>query len=384
MLLKALEAASEGAKGQKERRQALLAVDDLIVVLLCPRRNEYRSNEVFGFRSRIDLLGNVFKQLLVGFDLCHVPFRSCVEIALLFEDVHQSDAYDTIHRYLTDNYNDENALLGLWGYLANNVLDFLLRPDVFPLVIRDDVEASAESLINGVLFYFIFTKTHTRDLERSFSSWADELREIAETADEAEQAHRLDKFITDHFQSSMASKSGELSDALRRYTVHSTQKYRTRYLLAKLTQHVDLAFKGLTSPGRLDEYTGLEMEHILPNTPSQELRASFTAQNPGANYDEYKNRLGNFTLLEKPINIVASNNFFEAKKAEYRKCKHYLTSSIAELATVGKNSSINRINEKLRSFGAWTATSIEERQALLIELMKDVWKTSLMDGQNPT
>ena len=84
-------------------------------------------------------------------------------------------------------------------------------------------------------------------------------------------------------------------------------------------------------------------------------------------------------MLEKPINIVASNNFFEAKKAEYKKCKHYLTSSIVELSVVGKNSSINRINEKLKSFDKWTAASIDQRQKLLIELAKDVWKTSLID-----
>ena len=178
----------------------------------------------------------------------------------------------------------------------------------------------------------------------------------------------------------MATKAGELTDALKRYTMSSMQKYRTRYLLAKLTQHVDLAYKGLSSPGRLDEYTVLEMEHVLPNTPSDELRAGFAAANPGANYDECKNRLGNFTLLEKPINIVAGNGFFEAKKAEYRKCKHYLTSSIGELTAVGKNSSITRINAKLIAFDAWTAASIEQRQAMLIELVKDVWKTSLIEG----
>ena len=84
--------------------------------------------------------------------------------------------------------------------------------------------------------------------------------------------------------------------------------------------------------------------------------------------------------MEKPINIVASNGFFDAKKPLYKKCKHYLTSSIAELTVVGKNSSINRINQKLKAFDQWTSASIDERQALLIELAKDVWKTSLIDA----
>lgn len=229
--------------------------------------------------------------------------------------------------------------------------------------------------LESFLFYLIFTKTPTNDLERDFPAWADELRQIAQ-ANGVGQIKQLNRFVTEHFQSSMTAKSGELSDALRRYTMSSMQKYRTRYLLAKLTQHVDLSYKGLSSPGRLGEYMRLEMEHILPDTPSVELQASFADQNPGANYDECKTRLGNFTLLEKPINIVASNGFFKAKTVEYRKCKNYLTSSIAELNVVGKNTSTNRINEKLKAFNAWTAASIGERQDMLIELAKDVWKIS--------
>ena len=92
----------------------------------------------------------------------------------------------------------------------------------------------------------------------------------------------------------------------------------------------------------------LEIAELSCRIRERELRQSFASSSPGANYDDYKNRLGNFTLLEKPINIVASNGFFGAKKEEYRKCKHYLTSSLVALTVVGKNSSINRINEKLK------------------------------------
>jgi hypothetical protein len=229
--------------------------------------------------------------------------------------------------------------------------------------------------LESFLFYYIYTKTPTKELERSFSQWADELRDIAGLKDAAVQKQRLNEFIDKRFRASMADKTGELADALKRYTIRSMQQYRTRYFLAKLTQHVDMAYMGVTIPGSLDDYMALEMEHILPNTPETELRQSFAASNPGANYDEYKNKLGNFTLLERPINIVASNNFFEQKMPEYRKCKHYLTTSIVELNTVGKNSSINRINEKLKVFDKWTAKSIDDRQAVLIELAKDVWKT---------
>jgi hypothetical protein len=70
-------------------------------------------------------------------------------------------------------------------------------------------------------------------------------------------------------------------------------------------------------------------------------------------------------------------DFFEAKKAGSRNDKRYLTSSIAGLSVVGKNSSINHINEKLKSFDL---DGREQRQAMLIELVKDVCRTSPIEG----
>ena len=235
--------------------------------------------------------------------------------------------------------------------------------------------------LESFLFYYIFTKTPTKELERNFSIWADELRAISEITDPLAQKLKLNDFFKERFARNMQAKNGELADDLKRYTLHSMQQYRTRYLLAKLTQYVDMAYKGLRTPGSLQDYAVLEIEHILPNTPDSSLRADFTKKNKDKEYDVYKTRLGNLTLLEKPINIVASNNFFQDKCAEYRKCKYYLTSSIAEITTVGNNSSINRINDKLKAFTEWSADTIEERQGLLINLASDIWKIEEVEVQ---
>jgi hypothetical protein len=230
--------------------------------------------------------------------------------------------------------------------------------------------------LESFLFYYIFTKTPTKDLERNFSLWADDLREIGETPDGREQKVGLNEFVAEKFQKNMASKDGELNDAMKRYVLGSMQQYRTKYLLAKLTQIVEMAFKGMGAPGALGDYTALQIEHILPNTPEKELRESFAAANPGKSYDEYKVRLGNLTMLEKPINIVASNGFFAEKRREYAKSANYLTRSIVGLSPVGKNSSITRINAKLVAFDAWSAAEIERRQDVLIGLAKDAWRTA--------
>jgi hypothetical protein len=137
-----------------------------------------------------------------------------------------------------------------------------------------------------------------------------------------------------------------------------------------------MAFSGIKSPGSLEPYTSLEIEHILPDTPTAELRGKWATENPNAVYDDYKNRLGNLTLLEKPINIVAGNDFYTAKQAEYRKSSNYLTRSLVELTNVGQNTSISRVNEKLEAFPAWGAASIEKRHGMLMALARDVWKTT--------
>lgn len=251
----------------------------------------------------------------------------------------------------------------------------LLAAANFPKLLFDHFVTQLESF----LFYYIFTKTPTKDLERSFSQWADELRAIANTTDPVKQKIQLNAFIADRFEKNMDGKSQELADALKRFTLYSMQQYRTRYLLARLTQHVDMAFSGVKTPGSLEPFTNLEIEHILPDTPRPELRAKWAADNPTAVYDDYKNRLGNLALLEKPINIVAGNDFYTAKQDEYRKSGNYLTRSLVELISVGQNTSISRINEKLVAFPAWDAASIEKRHGMLTALAKDVWRTTAIE-----
>jgi hypothetical protein len=235
------------------------------------------------------------------------------------------------------------------------------------------------SQLESFLFYYIFTKTPTKDLERSFSQWADELRAIAETSDPVKQKVQLNAFVADRFEKNMAGKSQELADALKRFTRYSMQQYRTRYFLARLTQYVDMAFRGVKTAGSLEPFTKLEIEHILPDNPAPELRATWAAENPNAVYEDYKNRLGNLTLLEKPINIVAGNDFYAEKQHEYRKSGNYLTRSLVELTSVGHNTSITRVNARLEAFASWNGASIEKRHGILIALAEDVWRTMAID-----
>lgn len=277
-----------------------------------------------------------------------------------------------------DPYDDPSIALANLRYLTGTAFSqhhvLLLaaapcRPAVFGHLVAE---------IENFLFYYLFTSSNTRELESLFSSWSAELRAIARVPDEAAQRIALNEFVETRFQSSMTARHDELRDALRRFRLGGMQQYRSRYLLARIAQYVDMAFAGVKTRGSLDPYTKLEIEHILPQSPSDDLRESWT--NAGAHeYSSYVNRLGNLTLLEKPHNIVASNNFFDAKTELYSKSGNYMTRSISGLSDVGKNTSVTEINRYLGQFDGWDTAAIDRRTDLLIDLALHIWKTRPLD-----
>mgnify|MGYP001325810858 CR=1 FL=1 len=224
------------------------------------------------------------------------------------------------------------------------------------------------------LFYYIFTKTPTKELERSFALWAGELREIAKQKDPTVQKDMLDSFVSTRFVPSVQSKQKELQAFLENYSLGILQYYRTRYFLAKIAQFVDRHFTGINDKRTLKDFTVLEIEHILPDNPADDVRNSFIQNNPGVDYDKYKIKLGNLTLLQKPLNIVAGNDYYQRKCDQYKNCGFYFTRSLVETPAVGNQSSVNRINQFLRVFPDWNAATIDERQQLLINLALEVWK----------
>lgn len=233
--------------------------------------------------------------------------------------------------------------------------------------------------LEDFLFYYIFTKTPTKELERNFSVWADDIRTISKIDDRISQEKEINVFISERFKKNMIDKSRELSDALNRLKLGGMQQYRIRYLLAKISQYVDHEYTGSKINVGLDQYFRLEIEHILPNNPNAELLSQWKEINPNSDYSDYKTRLGNLTLLEKPINIVAGRNFFVDKCAEYEKSQTYFTRSISRLTNVGTDTSITRLNNDLKSFNKWGSHEIEERQLLITKLCARIWKSTDAD-----
>jgi hypothetical protein len=117
----------------------------------------------------------------------------------------------------------------------------------------------------------------------------------------------------------------------------SIQKYRMRYVLGKLTQFVNE--QGFGSAGAalsLGTFINnkVHVEHILPQTLTDEVRAEF---HDSERASEYIQRLGNLALVEMPLNTSLGNKPYSQKRPVYAHSQFLLTKSIAEHVVVGSN-----------------------------------------------
>ena len=238
--------------------------------------------------------------------------------------------------------------------------------------------------LETVILYYIITKTSTKELEIKFAKWATKIKKITLIEDLNTQTDEFNKFIREEFFPIVEDKKEEYKNYFNICALNSLQKYRIKYILSKIAQYIDNFIIGLSNqPYNIDSYLKLEIEHILPNTEKEEVANDFyknseipeTKENK--EYQKYKLKLGNLTLLEKPLNIVAGCNVLKLKEQPYLNSHTYLTSSIIKLKDIGSsNSSVDKINKKLKSYDKllWNDKNINDRQQKLYELSKDIWK----------
>lgn len=260
------------------------------------------------------------------------------------------DASGKINRYLV-NIGELSTRQHLMLLLATQHLS----PDIF-------IELCHE--IENLLFVYIITREGTSKLEGLFAQWTSKLRQIKDKV-------ALENFIADNFQPTKQKLAERFELAFRKLDESSVQKKQMRYILAKLAQYVDeLAWGSNDTVVPLKNYTKLEVEHILPQTPGLSIQLSFDKPKEIENYIK---RTGNLTLVEKSINSSVGNKPFEDKKKAYTQSKVLLTRTISEKVIIGTNTAVDRAVRELETYENWTSESIEHRQEMLTQLAKKVW-----------
>lgn len=216
--------------------------------------------------------------------------------------------------------------------------------------------------------FFVYTATRepTKAFEVIFGDWAGDLRRARNRSD-------VENIIALRVRPLLQAKSSDFDFAMGALTASRIQKYRLKYVLAKLAQYLEeVAYQGALASADLATYldSKLEIEHILPQSPTPALRASFDM--PGE-YDQWVERLGNLTLLEKPLNPAAGNKPFDEKLRAYAQSKVLLTRVIDNAEGYGKDTTLRSALELLSSYSIWNSEAIEERQEQLAALARRVW-----------
>jgi hypothetical protein len=219
--------------------------------------------------------------------------------------------------------------------------------------------------VEDLFFVYVVTREPTRDFERNFARWAMEVRRVTTQAE-------LDAVIEKRFTPAKIDLSVRFDDALRRLTSNDVQKYRLRYILGKLTQRVDLDGFGIKQGTMwLGRYAGndFEIEHILPQNPSNEATLEFgDLSDPTVS-----SRLGNLLLVEKSINASLGNKPFSQKAPIYKHSQVLLTRALAETPEVGCDTKIDIAVAPFPSFQTWTKVSVLARQDQLVALARRAW-----------
>lgn len=308
-----------------------------------------REEEIYGWFSR--------NAKLCGFDRDPLGFADeLIEAASAYKNF--LDARDAAGK----ERPSLESLNTLAGSASRQHMILLLAGRSLPPGVFDRLVAEVETL----LFAYTITREHTRTFERQFAQWTRDLRQVQDQMG-------LESFVTKTIAVERAKLADRFQEAMARLTFDSLQKYRLRYLLAKLTQDLDIRAYGETEGTRwLRRYMSneFEIEHVFPRGASAACAAEFgVCKDPSI-----AQKLGNLTLIEKSINASISNRPYSEKRAVFSQSKLLLTRAIAEQPKVGSSTKIDVAVADLKPFAVWNEQSVSERQQLLTQLATNVWR----------
>jgi len=145
----------------------------------------------------------------------------------------------------------------------------------------------------------------------------------------------------------------------------SNQDFENAFINKPLYRPRDLSFtrmilqeidKTMQAFGQLPDYTTLPtVEHILPQTLDDYWKKYLNEDAENPDLPKYINTIGNLCLLSRPANSHASQNPFDAKKADY--------TDISALAKDVKNRNVK-----------WNISSIKNRSSDLANKALSIWK----------
>jgi hypothetical protein len=239
----------------------------------------------------------------------------------------------------------------------------------------DDLFTTLCREIENLFFAYVVTRENTREFERKFALWARALQEVSDGAS-------LQRFLSEYFLPEKESLAARFELAFSELKEETLQKYRLRYVLAKLTQFVNEEGWGAGTQADLAQFLDatVHIEHVLPQNPSKRALDEFDKPDLA---EQYISQLGNLVLAEEAINCSLGNLPFSEKQPVYTNSKFLLTRLLTDRPKVGKHTSVNKAIDNLPSFSKWSSETIQQRQAALTTLARKVWEMPKPRAESP-
>ncbi|CAH0169407.1 DUF262 domain-containing protein [Peribacillus simplex] len=241
---------------------------------------------------------------------------SIIDFAKRLRDA--SKIYGQIRNQLFTNVNINNHLNNLTKIKSFPSYIFLI--DLFQRNIEDTKKLEILKLIETFMLRRHICEYRTGELDAIFANLVSvENENIIENIKEK---------LLKHFPS-----DNEFRDKFYRYNFRGNEN-RAKYVLETFEYDLikDQGEYVLTSGGEL------HLEHIIPQKITTKKSKEefgnweiYLGTNAKEQHMKYVNRIGNFTLIAKKLNIIASNNPYKNKVKEYQKSNIHLTKMLTNL-----------------------------------------------------
>lgn len=221
--------------------------------------------------------------------------------------------------------------------------------------------------IENLMFVWLVTSTPTKEYERAIIEGANRLRAVSKLSD-------FERFVKEFFEAEKRKLSRRFYNAMLNLQATDMRVFRIRYLLAKLTQHIDIqAFSSTEATNTLAQYIEAknDIEHILPERPTTEVLDEFgEAEIPS----DLIQRLGNLMLVERSLNRALGRKPYSQKVTVYPNSQFLLVRCQAGTPKIGVNDRITKVARTVPVYGIWNRENLQDRQRYLTQLAHLVWE----------
>ena len=302
----------------------------------------------------------IYKWLYANNDKCHYKesptgFTDGMKLAL--------DKYKEL-LYPDDQIPGRDYLLNIKRLMGNSY-----RLHLVPLMAFNCTDPALRTQMykwfEVLTYYFVVNRIKSNTTEKLFSKWCPAIRKI-------DSQSSFDDFVDTKIVPTLADWNSMYHQNFLNLSLATLQQYKIKAILARIAKYIDVYRASGDDYGAIGDYikSKNEIEHIMPKTCDDISKYGISSQDE---YELYKNKLGNLSLLEKTINGSIQNDDYSEKSKAYVNSAFYMTKSLPGLVDVGDNTAINRMNQKLKSWNDWNKTTIDQRHEVLYELSKLVW-----------